>query len=288
MQVKPLELPTMASLDAMNPAEVLEFIRKGNRISERQKQYTEAHKGSFKALGKATAAAKKKYVQLQNAGVVLDSVPFKKWHEDNTGAPPNNHAESLALAWNSYAETGAITERDYDLITSRCLEKAAAIVNEAKNDLSHAAVKAAAAALKSPAADKDKFETLNEILAGLKGPKGLDYEKALELCEKLTGAGYASTMIAHVQGIAPALAADTENNRRKCKAVFQQLVKLQFAFAGVGDAAGLLDAETVIAWTDEVEADLRKAANAAAGQSVVPIVNAEAEELAEERELAAA
>lgn len=279
MQVKPLELPAMASLEAMNPAELLDLARKGARIGERQKQYTEAHKQSFKALGKIVAAAKKAYVRLQNAGIVLDSVPFKKWFEDNTGAPPNNHAESLALAWNSYVETGAVTEREFDLITSRCLEKAATIVNEAKNELQHAAVKAAAAALKSPAADKDKFETLTEILNGLKGPKVLEYDKALELCEKLTGAGYASTMIAHVQGIAPALAADTENNRRKCKAVFQQLVKLQFAFAGVGDAEGLLDAETVIAWTDEVEADLRKAANAAAGQSAVPVVNSEDEEL---------
>jgi hypothetical protein len=279
MQVKPLELPAMASLEAMNPAELLDLARKGQRIGERQKQYTEAHKQSFKALGKIVAAAKKAYVRLQNAGIILDSVPFKKWFEDNTGAPPNNHAESLALAWNSYVETGAVTEREFDLITSRCLEKAATIVNEAKNELQHAAVKAAAAALKSPAADKDKYETLTEILDGLKGPKVLEYEKALELCEKLTGAGYASTMIAHVQTIAPALAADTENNRRKCKAVYQQLVRLMFAFNGSAAADGLLDAETVIAWTDEVESDLRKAANAAAGQSAVPIVNAEVEDL---------
>jgi recombinational DNA repair protein (RecF pathway) len=75
------------------------------------------------------------------------------------------------------------------------------------------------------------------------------------------------------------LAADTENNRRKCKAVYQQLVRLMFAFNGSAAADGLLDAETVIAWTDEVESDLRKAANAAAGQSAVPIVNAEVEDL---------
>jgi hypothetical protein len=153
-------------------------------------------KESVKVFGKVACALE---IRLDNGKKVHAFAPNKTLAEfiaDITGQKPPTHAMTLKNTFGGYVLTDLITETDYDLNSSNCLELAGRILSAVKGDLTHDAVVRAAAQLKERS-DKEA-SLLRGILDSVKPVDKMTVEDALEAFEDICASGHVSACLAQL------------------------------------------------------------------------------------------
>lgn len=169
-----------------------QFVADGQKVSNSRKTYKE----SAKVFGKVACALE---IRLDNGKKVHAFAPNKTLVEfiaDITGQKPPTHAMTLKNTFGGYVLTEHITEADYDLNSSNCLELAGRILTAVKGDLTHDAVVRAAAQLKERS-DKEA-STLRDILASVKPVTKMTVEDALEAFADICASGHVAACLAQL------------------------------------------------------------------------------------------
>jgi hypothetical protein len=160
------------------------------------KDQTKENRETVKVFGKLACLAE---IDL-NAGIAANVFAANKslssYIEDLTGQKPANHGLTLKNAFGSFVIAGHITETDYDVNSSNCLELAARIVTAVKGDLTHDAVALAIAQLKERG-DKEAAN-LREILAGLKPVTKMTAAEALEMLAQIRADGHLGMILVQI------------------------------------------------------------------------------------------
>ena len=153
-------------------------------------------KESVKVFGKVACALE---IRLDNGKKVHAFAANKTLVEfiaDITGQKPPTHAMTLKNTFGGYVLSQLVTEPDYDLNSSNCLELAGRILAAVKGDLTHDAVVRAAAQLKERS-DKEA-SILRGILDSVKPAEKMTVEDALEKFGGICASGHIAACLAQL------------------------------------------------------------------------------------------
>lgn len=155
---------------------------------EKVKNSRRDYKETTKLFGKAACAAEVRLNNGKAARVIAPNKSLAEFIEDIIGMKPPTHAMTLKNAFGGFVLTELITEKDYDVCSSNCLELGARIITAVKGDIAHDAVKSAAEQLRERGENAAKI--LRGILASLKPVKKMTAKEALEAFAEIVHSGH--------------------------------------------------------------------------------------------------
>jgi len=212
------------------------FVRGNNRLKDTKDEQKEG----AKVIGKLLCALEIRLEAGKKANAIAANETLAEYFKKQYGGPVQTHPLSLKNAFGAYVGTSLITETDYDVNSGNCLELAARIVTAVNGDLTHDAVKRAAAQLIERSNKEAK--NLRDILASVKPAAKLTPDEALEMFERIAADGQLPVVLAHLPDTALKL---PEGQQREI------YVALGTGFNRYDTALGM--AKTA-AWTAEMDA----------------------------------
>jgi len=192
----------MKLISKENPLETLR-LKPVEERTKMMKQYTDGldkvkdlrteSRETVKVFGKLACLAEIDLNTAIKANVFPANKSLASYIEDLTGQKPANHGLTLKNAFGSFVIPGHITENDYDINSSNCLELAARIVTAVKGDLTHVAVQLAIAELKERG--EKEAANLRDLLAGLKPSEKLTATEALTMLAQIRADGQLGVLL---------------------------------------------------------------------------------------------
>ena len=197
-----------ATLKSLPVEEQVKLMRAFTNGLEAVKTQKGENRETVKVFGKLACLAEIRLNDAIKSQVFAPNKSLASYIEDLTGQKPANHGLTLKNAYGSFVIPGHITENDYDVNSSNCLEIAARIVTAVKGDLTHDAVALAIAQLKERG-DK-QAANLREILAGLKPAEKLTAAQALDMLAQIRADGQLGVLLVQLPDEMNKLPSDSE------------------------------------------------------------------------------
>ena len=167
-------------------------------MADRQKVNTTrtTYKESAKVFGKVACALEVRLNDGKKAHAFAPNKALTDFIADITGQKPPTHALTLKNTFGGFVLSQLVTEADYDLNSSNCLELAGRILSAVKGDLTHDAVARAAVQLKERS-DKEA-SILRGILDSVKPADKMTVEDALEVFADICASGHIAACLAQL------------------------------------------------------------------------------------------
>ena len=270
---------TYADLVGVGLAKLTNWAKETATWAGKVKETAKEFRGTAKAIGVIYAAFQSAYAKAQDDGVLDKGTSFKDYVKTVTGSPPETHAQSCGQLFSRLVVSGKLlTEDQYHTCATDWLEKANSIVSHVLANggtvaadengiamdptvkevvniltLKTATVDTAAKLLREL---RNKQTGKAEVEAGV-----LDADKAIALVDDIAKAGFLGLLLSHLPD---AVKTRPEAERR-------ELFKAYLAPDGYESrlALSFADEATLSQWGDEVDAAARKAAELAAGPTLI-------------------
>ncbi len=123
---------TFTELVKLAPADLFGYAKDTIKLKKAVATATDKFKENLKFSAKVVAAMKRYYTEQVNARNIPGDTAFKDYFEQNAGGTVPGRIEALSALFNSLVETGLLKEEHYDCAAVDWLEKANAIVADAR------------------------------------------------------------------------------------------------------------------------------------------------------------
>ena len=246
---------TLASILALTVSEQDEMAKSFVRGNGKLKDVKDEQKESAKVVGKLLCALEIRLENGKKANAFAANLTLADFFKQQYGEKPQTHVLSLKNAFGAFVSTKFISETDYDVNSGNCLELAARVVFAVNGDLTHSAVRLAAAQLIERS--NKEAANLREILASVKPADKMTAEEALEMVEKIFAEGHGPLAITHLPDMGSRKLKVVENGQKKFVEQVTEPVQREIYLA-LARAFNRLDAaipsETTEKWSSEQDA----------------------------------